>query len=104
MDLKLPTPGTIVKSTQGRDEGRLYIVISVDKKGIYSLCDGNVRKIANPKRKQIKHLKVYPLCSEAIALRLKTGEKVYDSQIYSVLRRAAEELKAQSEEEQQQEE
>lgn len=51
--------GQIVKSKQGRDKGKIYIVIEVLSGDYVLLLDGYTRKINNPKKKKIKHLMVY---------------------------------------------
>jgi hypothetical protein len=48
-------PSHIVKSLAGHDKDRIYHVLSLDN-GYAALTDGKVRHLANPKRKQLKHL------------------------------------------------
>lgn len=51
--------GQIVKSKQGRDKGKVYIVIEILSGDYVLLADGDTRKINNPKKKKNKHLMVY---------------------------------------------
>ena len=52
--------GCIVKSLAGRDEGHLFLVL--DTIGDYALLvDGKIRRIENPKRKKIKHVRFFAL-------------------------------------------
>ena len=53
--------GRAVVSTQGRDKGRAYLVVSVIDDRHVLLADGDARKLTHPKMKQVKHLRVAPL-------------------------------------------
>ncbi len=55
MDLK---QGQLVKSKAGRDKGRLYIIIGLEKDRVL-LSDGRYRPVTMPKRKNAKHLQPY---------------------------------------------
>ena len=48
-------PGMIVRAKAGREEGRFMAVTSV-KDGYVYLADGKERKLAAPKKKNIKHV------------------------------------------------
>lgn len=48
--------GCVVKSVSGRDGARFYVVMGLENE--YALiCDGKVRKLEKPKRKNLRHLK-----------------------------------------------
>ena len=47
--------GTVVKSMAGRDKDRYQIVLEVEADRIL-VADGKVRKLMNPKAKNIRHL------------------------------------------------
>ena len=49
--------GTVVKSLKGRDKDKYFCVVCIEDGYVY-LCDGKERKLSNPKRKKIKHIKV----------------------------------------------
>ena len=61
MKAKPTEPGRVVISTQGHDEGRWYAVYSVLSDREMLLVDGETRKLAKPKKKQVKHLHALPL-------------------------------------------
>lgn len=61
MNIKSPETGSVVKSVRGRDEGKFYIVSEVKGNRI-ALTDGKVKKLSNPKTKNVKHVKILPLC------------------------------------------
>ncbi len=55
--------GSVVVSKKGHDLGKVYIVI--DLCGDFALvADGRTRKISNPKKKRLKHLKDTFVCYE----------------------------------------
>ena len=47
--------GQVIKSTAGRDKGYLMAVVSADESFVY-VSDGKERRLANPKRKNPKHI------------------------------------------------
>ena len=52
--------GCIVESIAGRDKDHLFIVLETI--GEYALLvDGKIRRIENPKRKKIKHVRFYAM-------------------------------------------
>ena len=54
-------PGRVVLSTQGRDEGRYFIVLEVIDENFVLMADGLTRRIDHPKKKKIKHLRPKPI-------------------------------------------
>lgn len=52
--MKLNT-GSVVRANAGRDGGGLFVVVSADDKYCF-IADGKSRKLASPKRKNIKHI------------------------------------------------
>ena len=81
-----PAAGGICESLQGRDKGRFYIITGVNPDGTIFVADGNFKKLAAPKKKNIKHLRLLPEKAEAIGEKLLKGDKVFDSEIYSALK------------------
>ena len=77
--------GDIVYSIAGRDSGCYFVVIAVDD-NFALICDGKNRKIDNPKRKKVKHLKIGFGHSDFIAQKIKNGEKVTNAEIKSELK------------------
>ena len=61
MDRLTMIPGRVVLSTQGRDEGRYFIVLEVIDESFVLMADGLTRKIDHPKKKKIKHLRPKPI-------------------------------------------
>jgi ribosomal protein L14E/L6E/L27E len=50
--------GTVVRAVAGRDEGRFFAVTKICGEQYVLIADGKTRKLAAPKKKNIKHLKV----------------------------------------------
>lgn len=54
MELK---KGSVVISLRGRDKDLTMCVTDIKENGVY-VCDGKERKLANPKLKNPKHIKI----------------------------------------------
>ena len=61
MDRLSIEPGRAVLSTQGRDEGRCFVIVQVLDENFVLMADGLTRKIAHPKKKKVKHLRPKPI-------------------------------------------
>lgn len=77
--------GSVVLSKQGRDKGG-YFLVTATGNGVVFLADGGTRKLAAPKKKNIKHVSDSGVRLEAIAQKLAEGRKVFDSEVKSALR------------------
>lgn len=86
MKVKEPQIGGICQSRQGRDKNRYYLIKSVNSDGTVMLVDGNFKRLAAPKKKNIKHLKLLPDRAESIAEKLSDGRQVFDTEVYSALK------------------
>lgn len=78
--------GDIVYSKSGRDSGSYYLVLEVLDDKYVHIADGEIRKIDKPKRKKNIHLKQNGENLSKIAIKLKNGDKVYNSELRSALR------------------
>lgn len=60
--------GCVVRSTAGRDKGRLLAVVNVSPNGV-QVCDGKERPLRRPKIKNPKHIEItaFALDEEEIA-------------------------------------
>ena len=79
------TPGCVVRSKAGRDEGRRFIVLSLDGEEFAYVADGDLRKVEKPKRKRVKHLYVTEELVSSLQSKLLTGERVEDHEVRSSL-------------------
>ena len=78
-------PGRVVISTQGHDAGRWYAIVSVLDERMVLLVDGDTRKLAKPKKKQVKHLHALPLTIQ-VEGRGASGGLLADSDIRKALK------------------
>ncbi len=77
--------GRMCLSKSGRDKGRYFMITSVIDNEYVMIADGVVRKLANPKKKKLKHLKLKPVVLEGIAKKLNEGMKVFDAELKSAI-------------------
>lgn len=78
--------GRLALSTAGRDKDKIYMILDIiDKQYVY-IVDGDLRTKDKPKKKKLKHLKLYPEVLSGIAEKLKEGMKVFDAEIRSAIR------------------
>ena len=76
--------GDIVRSINGRDRDRALFVLEVD--GDYLvLIDGKSRRLEHPKRKKKKHCTFLSREESRVAEKLRSGEKVGNSEVRRAL-------------------
>lgn len=73
--------GRAVTSKAGRDKGRTYLITGIVDDSHVWLSDGDRHKLAEPKKKKLKHLAVLSETAEDIAVRIKAGGRVQDHEI-----------------------
>ncbi len=66
MDRLSIEPGRAVLSTQGRDEGRCFVILQVLDENFVLMADGLTRKLDHPKKKKVKHLKPKPVLMDQL--------------------------------------
>ena len=70
----------VVRSTAGRDEGKLFYVIGTDP--VYlTLANGKDRTLEKPKRKKRKHIQNVLRSETRVAEKLRQGDKVLNSEL-----------------------
>jgi ribosomal protein L14E/L6E/L27E len=77
--------GRVVYSKAGRDAEKYFIITSVLNEEYVYICDGDLRKIENPKKKKIKHLEFTDIIAEDIRNSILLGIKVSNSQVRKFL-------------------
>ena len=50
--------GRFAVSTAGRDKGRVFMIIGTPEENFVLLSDGSLRRLEEPKRKKLKHIKL----------------------------------------------
>ncbi len=78
--------GQVVFSKVGRDSGKYYVVVEIVDGTKVRIADGDLRRIAKAKLKNVKHLQSDGDILERIAEKLKNGTQVFDAELYSALR------------------
>ena len=78
--------GSFVKSKQGRDKDNIYIVKEIFESSAI-LVDGYGKKFANPKTKNLKHVKYVGIDNEIIAEKFLSNKKVFDEEVYSAIKK-----------------
>ena len=73
-------PGEFVYASAGRDEGKCFIVLSTEDNYLY-LCDGKSRKVSNPKKKKIKHVRLTGDKDDFIVNKLETVGKLTNKEV-----------------------
>ena len=70
----------VVKSTAGRDQGKLFYVIGTDP--VYlTLANGKDRTLEKPKRKKRKHVQKVLRSETRVADKLRRGDKVLNGEL-----------------------
>ena len=73
--------GVVVRSKAGRDEGRHFIVLSIESEEFVKVADGDLRKVEKPKLKRIKHLYVTDELVSSLQKKLMAGERVENHEL-----------------------
>ena len=85
----------IVISLAGRDQGKLFYVIETD--GTYvTIADGKGRKLENPKRKKLKHVRRVSRTDSRVAQEISSGEKLLNSELRRDLAKFGQEFTSQN--------
>ncbi|MBD5147953.1 MAG: hypothetical protein HDT19_04100 [Oscillibacter sp.] len=80
----------IVRSNAGRDKGKLFFVLAVEGEYLL-LADGKSRKAESPKRKKRRHVLFVEESSTRLAEKIKSGEKITNSELRRTLAACREE-------------
>ena len=70
----------IIESLAGRDKGKYFYVIDVEDNYVL-IADGKGRKLENPKRKKLKHVRRVTRTETRVAAKILNGEKVLNSEL-----------------------
>ena len=70
----------IIVSLAGRDKGKLFYVVDLEENYVL-IADGKGRKLENPKRKKLKHVRRVSRTETRVALKIRNGDKVLNSEL-----------------------
>lgn len=79
------TVGQIVISKAGRDKAQLFVVIKLQGEYAY-LVDGRYRVLANPKRKNVKHIQPTKTIDKALQKAINENLYLKDADFRSALK------------------
>lgn len=80
--------GEVVNSKAGRDMHRNFIVVGIINNEYVYISDGELRKIAKPKKKKVKHLNFTGIVAEEIKDMILSKKEVTNSKIKIFLQSA----------------
>ena len=78
--------GDIVLSSSGRDKGKLFFVIAAADDDCVFLADGDYRRLANPKKKKLKHISHFSSAVTRVSEKLKNSENITDAELRKAIR------------------
>ena len=70
----------IIESLAGRDKGKFFYVIDTEDNYVL-IADGKGRKLENPKRKKLKHVRRVSRTETRVAVKIQNGDKVLNSEL-----------------------
>ena len=70
----------IIESLAGRDKGKFFYVMDVEENYVL-IADGKGRKLENPKRKKLKHVRRVTRTETRVAMKIQNGDKVLNSEL-----------------------
>ena len=70
----------IIESLAGRDKGKFFYVIDTEDNYVL-IADGKGRKLENPKRKKLKHVRRVTRTETRVATKILNGDKVLNSEL-----------------------
>ncbi len=76
--------GRVVRSIQGRDRGRYFLILERLGEDMVSVADGLTHPLARPKKKKFRHLHAEPIVINLTTIRPEGG-KVQDSDLRRAL-------------------
>lgn len=79
------TIGQVVFSKSGRDKGRPFIIIKIDKEYLY-LVDGDLRRLEKPKKKKNIHVQKTHDVIDHIKINLEEDRALKDSDVRKALK------------------
>ena len=86
MENSKPQVGSVVLSIAGRDKGKHFVILNIVDEQYALIADGDMRKVANPKLKKVKHLEAKDVFLPMVLERMDEGLKPLDFEIRNNLK------------------
>jgi len=83
--------GRYVWSNAGRDKDRLFVIVGIVDDNHVLVADGDLRRIDNPKKKKLKHLRITQKVAEEIS-QAASLKKITDKDLQDAVLRYKHEL------------
>ena len=83
----------VVLSTTGRDKGNIFYVIGIEGDFLF-LANGKDRTLDRPKRKKQKHVQKVLRSETRVAVKLRNGDKVLNSELRKELASLSREMQS----------
>ena len=77
--------GQVVYSKAGRDNGKIFIITGLIDADYVYVCDGDLRRVENPKKKKVKHLVITENIINSITQKFSTDVRVTNAEVRKVL-------------------
>jgi ribosomal protein L14E/L6E/L27E len=84
--------GQMVRSTAGRDSGTYYLIVGFTGDRSVQAANGAKHRIAGPKKKNLKHLRVTMAVAQEIEKAFNAGKPVSDTQVQTAIQRLINQL------------
>ena len=84
--------GKFATSKAGHDKNTVYIIVACDKTNVY-LCDGKLKTISKPKKKNMKHIQIINrTVDEDLLKRFINKETIFDEEIKYVIKQYVDQM------------
>lgn len=84
--MEVPILGQLVCSIKGRDKGNYYLIKEIINDKYVQVANGSSRKINQPKKKNLKHLRLFSLADKELGSRLSSGNTSNEKLVKSINR------------------
>ncbi len=78
--------GQLIMSKAGHDSEEKFVVTCIINVQYVYISDGRLKKVENPKKKNIKHCRLLNVISDDIKNKIESGRKVTNSEIRSFIK------------------
>ena len=80
-----PVIGRVCTSRAGHDKGRAFLIVGIYDDNHVLICDGDTRKLSQPKKKKLQHLHVEPQKADEIANKVAECKEILDADVRKAL-------------------
>jgi len=81
----IPVLGALCISLCGRDKGKNYLIVKIVDHEFVLVADGVSKKVANPKKKRTKHIKILDMALSNSTIAKLATDSIVDNEIHKIL-------------------